>query len=200
MTEPHPTTIPFITREEVLKISLEEYKTLRQESLKSMSNQIAVFNISVILIGTFITAGVYFWDKTIATCLIYGFFGPICLSVMSLVYLGEVGRMMRAGKYLADLENLINRFSGIKILNWENFLRTKVGKETPQLKFLYKSVLTVYFGSGLGFLAGAFLWFYTKWSDIDNLTISITFTIIGSLFYIIIFFVALFKGCRLSNS
>jgi hypothetical protein len=198
-----------IGKREVLNTLMEEYKTLREESLTGMKNQLSVFNIALLLIGLLAAAGANFWGKAMVIPILLGLFGPVAAGCLAIAWLGEVARMMRAGDHLAGLEDSINELIGKKVLTWENNLRAKTNnRHTPQMFFGYLATLSLFYGSGLAALVITLIWvckelaeksqtIFPGWIRCDPY--SFTFFSIGAIGYLITLGIGSFEGRKLKN-
>jgi hypothetical protein len=154
-----------------LLAALEEYKSLRMESLDSMKVQNSILGYGVAGIGALLTAGISLIDKNDNPVLeeaIFCFFIPLVVFFIVMTWAGEVARMYRAGKFLVDREPIINQHAagmGSRLsacepaLSWENWLsRTGKNNETPHQKlylqhysilgtFLFIALLSVTMGN-----------------------------------------------------
>jgi hypothetical protein len=145
-SRPTPPTKPFavalaeeLTRnpqpDSWLVAALEEYKSLRTESLDSMKVQNSILGYGVAGIGALLTAGISFIDKNDNPVLegaIFCFFIPLVVFFIVMTWAGEVARMYRAGKFLVDREPIINQHVVVvgslacePALFWENWLSKK---------------------------------------------------------------------------
>lgn len=144
-----------------LSTALEEYKTLRTESLESMKMQHSILAYGIVGISALMTVGLNKWDSPLyiseAISLILL---PIFINLILLTWMGEVTRMFRAGQFISTIEEKINlKFTDTeKPLSWETWLqeRYKNGK-TPHhdvqihyvaifALFILISVISVIFG------------------------------------------------------
>lgn len=109
-----------------LAVVMEEYKTLREESLASMKMQQSILSFGTATIGIVISAGFAAWNKTPLPEIIFMFLIPTVIYLVILIWLGEVGRMFRAGSFLDRIEEKVNRQFTDKeeALSWENWLAT----------------------------------------------------------------------------
>jgi hypothetical protein len=87
-----------------INVIMEEYRTLRTESLDSMKGQQATFNIGIATIGFLIGAAFNFWEKNLVSGLIFLAFIPLACYIVLFVWIGEVARMMRAGYFISLIE------------------------------------------------------------------------------------------------
>lgn len=122
---------------EVIKILLEEYKTLRQESLGSirLRVQIISFGLAAIILLFGVPLSLKSGINIILINIIYTFIIPLLCTIIVDIWLGELYRMERAGNFLylqeIRINKAINRLilsndSNISILSWEGWLRKKV--------------------------------------------------------------------------
>jgi hypothetical protein len=90
-----------------LIVALEEYKSLRTESLTAMANQQATLRFGTGTLGVALTLAVKaepverFW---VFSCLI-----PMVSLMFFSLYAIEFGRMVRVGTYIDDVEGRINK-------------------------------------------------------------------------------------------
>lgn len=127
--------------------AIEQYKSLRQESIQSeaalhTSMQWGMAATVAALVGTMaISAGANgsAYEAQVVQLVALGLMLPWLLFAMSLVWLGEVRRLARAGLYLRWLEDWVERrLSSLPstsytdlpsdILSWENYLSGKFPK------------------------------------------------------------------------
>ncbi|MFV9644354.1 MAG: hypothetical protein ACNYWU_00890 [Desulfobacterales bacterium] len=139
---------------EWLEVVMEEYKTLRQESLTSMQMQQSILNFGTATVGIALSGGFAAWDKTPLPEFIFLFLIPIVIYLIVLVWLGEVGRMFRAGNFLCELEEKVNsQFSEKEMaLTWETWLsRGEWLEKKPHhvIRFHYISIFTLFMVTAL---------------------------------------------------
>ena len=92
-------------------ILLEEYKTLRQESLTAMNNRNKVLSFGLAAIGAILTGSIFAYEENgypFISILILIIIIPVVSSFVLLMWFGEYERMQRAGKFLTKLEEKIN--------------------------------------------------------------------------------------------
>lgn len=123
---------------EVIKILLEEYKTLRQESLGSIRLRIQIlsFGLAAIILLFGVPLSSRSGINVILLNIIYTFIIPLLCTIIVNIWLGELYRMERAGNFLylqeLRINKAINRFIlsndsyYSNILSWEGWLRGKV--------------------------------------------------------------------------
>lgn len=88
--------------------ALEEYRTLRDESLQAIDRQVRVLGLgttaSGVVLGLGVKAGI---SSPTATVLLVGF-TPLLALFVCVLWLGEMERMVRAGAHIAKLERRIS--------------------------------------------------------------------------------------------
>jgi len=159
---------------ELIDIKLEEYKTLRTESLQSMRNRNEILSFGTASIGVIFWAAtnLYSNGKMLFSFYILLLLLPALCILITYLWLGEAERMSRVSVYLMGLETEINELitqsqensqnnnnlysSGralFKGLFWENYLRTKPKKikllkfkKTHQMIYPYVAVLILFYG------------------------------------------------------
>lgn len=117
-----------------LSAAIEEYKTLREECLMRLKNQQSILTFGTAIIGLIISAAINSWEKYPLPEIIFLFLVPTVIYLIIMIWLGEVARMFRAGRFLCNVEDKINKqLQGTeKALTWENWLRTQHnGDKTP---------------------------------------------------------------------
>jgi len=127
--------------------TIEEYKSLRNESLDAIKSQQTTLSIGIGTVGVVVAAGVNIWDKSYLPSLIFLVFNPILCYWILLIWLGEVHRMMRAGAFLSLIESKINlKFKVEDALSWESWLR-KINQDVkrPRMFFNYIAVIGIFY-------------------------------------------------------
>ena len=130
---------------ERLNVLLEEYKTLRQESLNTITSRVSIMGFSfatLAVIGS-VTVTAKVPDLVAATTL--GFVVPYLAKSVTHVWLGEYSRSQRAGDFIADLERRINALASPEKLSWESHIRT----ESKKLDFTYKDAIRLFLMLGM---------------------------------------------------
>lgn len=132
---------------EWITIAIEEYKTLRLESIEAIKTQQNTLKLGTAIASAVVISGFNLWDKTLLPDLIFLVFIPILCYIILVIWIGEVARMMRAGHYLTIVENKISiAFPDVaNLLFYENWLRNKkFDNKTPQLKWNYIAVIALF--------------------------------------------------------
>jgi hypothetical protein len=130
---------------------MKEYETLRQESLDSINNRSQIVSFGLGTIGI-LAGGVLASERasqSIPLLILVFSVGIPTVSVLVLYsWLGEVERMMRAGRFMVDLEARINAeiSPGDPALTWERWLRTA----NTQMRYPYIVVLALFLGIAVG--------------------------------------------------
>ena len=99
---------PGIPREAVPPLSLEEYKLIKEENLRSIQAQQSTltFGLAAVFLG--ISAWAQMWAQEILVCALgFVIIPALCLTVLR-IWLGEVLRMARASYYLWEFERALN--------------------------------------------------------------------------------------------
>jgi hypothetical protein len=117
-------------------VILEEYKSLRTESLTSMANQQSTLRYAVAAIGVSLTLAFNITDPTMRF-FTFSLFVPVLSLVFYAFYANEFARMVRVGRYIEAVENKVNEaFPGMPApLGWEHWLEKKRKGRTPRLPF-----------------------------------------------------------------
>ena len=120
-----------------LIVVIEEYKTLRTEKIESMKMQRSILQYGAAAIGIVMIAGLYVWDKPLLSAVVFLFFLPGVVYLISMMWTDEVARMFRAGSFLSELEKKINSefVEKDEALSWESWLlkQQNNGKAPRQL-------------------------------------------------------------------
>lgn len=130
---------------------LEEYKTLRTESLDSIKGQQSTVRTGTATLGVLIAIGFNTWDNSLLSDLVFLTFIPFVSYLVLVIWIGEVARMMRVGYYISKIETKVNSITDeVDLLSWENWLRTKDAKgRTPQMKLNYLGIIALFFSTAL---------------------------------------------------
>ena len=145
-----------------LSVLIEEYKTLREEAITALKLQQAVVRYSLATIGVLVAVSFSIWDKSYSQ---YVFFVliPLCCYFGLTVWMGEVGRMMRAGNRVAVVESKVNiLFQGESVLSWETDLRSASDGKTIQLEWNYFAIILLHLGISV---ASVWIGLSKTWSD-----------------------------------
>ena len=133
---------------EWIQIALEEYKSLRNESLEAVRTQQTTVKLGIVIIGCIMVTGFNLWDKSLLSDIIFFIFIPLLCYITIVIWIGEVERMMRTCYFLTTLEKKISRAypNTPNLLNYESWLRNHKSKsELPQLTRNYIAVIVLFF-------------------------------------------------------
>lgn len=161
---------------EYIEVLLERYRFLREEIALSLQNQQNTLNWSSVATGVILIFATSLWG--VSKLLTLGFFilvFPTAIITFLNIYLSEIARMMRSGRYLYLLEDEIQQYIPLigekqaKVPWFEHWLREqdKHGG-TRQIKSGYKSGVALYLGVTVisHMVANIILW-----AGIDDLSI-----------------------------
>lgn len=115
--------------DEKVEVLLKEYDTLRAEILTAMASRHSIVTFGLATVGALWTAAatvlVAASEEThVLSYILLTFVSPLVSIFVVQMWLGEYGRMYRAGKFIADhSEPEINRLLKSDILTWESKLR-----------------------------------------------------------------------------
>lgn len=149
---------------DAVEIALEEYKSLRQESLMALERQHTVLRFGIGLVGVLIGIGLQLQDEEVLATVLLLLFVPVLIVFTVILWMGEVERMVRAGTYLAKLERKVNQAegSGTDPLGWEQYLRAEGEATTPRLRSGYHAIFVIFV---LLVLASLVIGFYNAASE-----------------------------------
>lgn len=112
----------------VLEVLLEEYKTLRDESLAAIAARLQLITTGLVGVaaaaaGPFAVADPQ--EHPAAFTLVYSYAVPVILLVVLVLWIGEAMRSARVSDYMAKrLEPAINKALGAEALHWESALKS----------------------------------------------------------------------------
>jgi len=113
-----------------VEISLEEYKSLRQEALTSMGTQQSILSFGTAALGILLAGAFNVFGDALAAALIFLLFVPLLSHLVLVLWMTEVVRMLRAGFFLANIENEISALIGRDgILTWERWAHARPSAE-----------------------------------------------------------------------
>ena len=119
---------------EWLNCVMEEYKSLRTECLDSIKNRQSVLHTALISLAGIYTIGFYSLDKLPVTIPIFFVIIPITSYMFTIIWGGELIRMVRAGRHNLEIEEQVNLLFLTKriqkpALCWEHFLNSPLNRE-----------------------------------------------------------------------
>jgi Flp pilus assembly protein TadB len=179
-------TVPLKDDEKTnIEVVMEEYRTLRAESLQTITNKYLILTFGLGSIGFVFHAGIskVVPNNIIITFLIFAIAIPLLSLIFLSLWLGETERMLRAGRYLTKIENEINEKFGEKILNWETSLREKKGHKQKTGQIIYPNQIVISLFLGISYFSPLYYFLNCK---INNLMF-----IFVILIYLIIFCVSI---------
>ncbi len=131
---------------------LEEYKSLRQESIEAMRSRNALLALGAAAVGVlFLAATNAFAGENVTllqirlSFLLFLVAIPGLSGLLFFLWLGEADRMSRAGAYMDRLEDEINEeiAAAKPALAWEGWLR----ENNRQMTYPYVAVVGLFFGA-----------------------------------------------------
>jgi hypothetical protein len=130
------------------ELALQEYSALRDEILTTMGTQDGTLRFAAATVGIVLTGGFSIWNDTIPATLIFLVVVPyLCLMVL-IVWMGEVTRMMRAGKHISLLEEVFEDHVADlpePVMRWERNLRDPTAESTRWARHYEWNYLAIIF-------------------------------------------------------
>lgn len=142
--------------EKKVEILLAEYNSLRTESLEAVKNKFQILTFGFAGLSVFVGSALTERISIATSLLILLVIVPTLSKAITIVWLGEHRRMVRAGGGVAALEIEINRIAGENLLGWEKWVRS----ESRAMSLPYKTTLGIFqFASGASVTVGGLvLW------------------------------------------
>jgi hypothetical protein len=116
-------------RESLQELLLEEYRTLRQESLDSLGHRLTVVNFTFAALSVVIAAMLASNAPSPALLAIFGLLlVPQGAKAGLFIWLGEYQRSQRAGRHIAHLEQRLNELAAAadgEGMSWESGLKNR---------------------------------------------------------------------------
>lgn len=142
---PPPVGVEATEQALAVQAMLNEYNSLRQESMSSIGHRVTVANFSfgavAVIVAAFITQQKPDWVMGLVTMLLV----PQIAKVGLLIWLGEYNRSQRAGKWIAELEQRVSAtVSCNRVMAWES---TLLGNSI-HMTYPYLSVVLLLLGVG----------------------------------------------------
>lgn len=138
-------------------VALEEYRALRAEVLITFQTQHTTLTWGTAALGILIGLGFNAWDERFIAQFTFLGAVPAIAYLVLIIWMGELTRMMRVGKYLSELEGRINESlrPQAAALGWETFLRKEaaVPGKTGHRLWNYRAVILVYQSLAVGAVA-----------------------------------------------
>ncbi len=132
-----------------LDVALQQYETVRQESLGSMTHRTQIVSLGLATVGALVAGLLAFHGgkepvTVWADIAVFAFAAPLVSLFALFMWLGEVRRMMRAGSFLWSLELVINeKFAkalgkASRPMGWESaYLRGIRDRQNQQMQYPY---------------------------------------------------------------
>ena len=142
--------------EKKIEILLAEYNSLRSESLEAIKNKYQILTFGFAGLSVFVGSALTARIGIAASLLILFIIVPSLSKAITIVWLGEHRRMVRAGGGVAALEMEINRIAGENLLGWEKWVRS----ESRAMSLPYRTTIGIFqFASGASVIVGGLvLW------------------------------------------
>lgn len=144
------------------------YKMMKDDSRVITQLQQTTLSWSSVSVGVLLLFGLNLWKES--SLLAFGFFVLILPSASIMffnVWLMEVARVMRIGRYLYLLENKIQEcFSDNSLLMYEHWLKEEAIEEIRHFTFGHKSAVAIYMGICVFSHIIAVIIFWTSSGDI----------------------------------
>ena len=125
---------------------LEEYRSLRLESIEIQKNHQSILKFAITTIVLVIVAGFNFWKEVSVVSLLFLLCIPFLSYFFLFIWVAEVQRLMRVGFFISLIEKRIsNLFPGVdNIISWENWLRSdEEGKRAHQHILLHLGMIGI---------------------------------------------------------
>jgi hypothetical protein len=108
---PPPERIPLdLDHPQLLDVVMHEYAAIRSEVDHALSNQVSILSFGAATAGLLVAAAGALWqDAALLAGLLLLFVVPMACFLTLAIHACEVVRLMRAGLFLHDLENWVNR-------------------------------------------------------------------------------------------
>ena len=129
-----------------LAIAVEEYKTLREESLQAQRQHHSALQLGFSGLAVLVGLSVALHDRAVAAVVLLTAV-PLLVAATTLVWLNELRRMVRAGAYLVEVEGHLNDSAAGRVpaVGWETSLRLGTGPQA-RLTNLYRSIFAILLG------------------------------------------------------
>lgn len=157
-----------ISEKDWLPIILEEYKSLREESLDAGNNAQSVIKFGMTAVSFVVAAGINVWSLNPLPTLVFLIFIPLLCYLILTIWVGEFARRMRAGKFIIDhIEKKVNIIcdnSNLpKALYWETYVREKNENGKNRL-FVWNRYAIIFIFLGIA-LVSILIGNYKMWND-----------------------------------
>jgi hypothetical protein len=115
---------------ELTPLVLAEYAAIRQEIQTALSNQQSTLSVGAATLGLLAAVGARFWPEDLLIGgLVFSLAIPAACAMAIRMWYGELLRIARAARFIAELERWANRRMRARLLVWERWMH-----ECRQLK------------------------------------------------------------------
>lgn len=181
------------------EVAMQEYQTLRDEILLAFQTQQQILNYGITSIGIVIGFATSRWDEKLIVDILLLVLVPMISHLVTLIWNGEINRISRAGQFIKNKEETINKYVMSKCdaldepLNWETWLRSyKNNKQNFKTKWNYYAILSILFlinfsSVVLGFIhiisvnKWKYIWIFSVISAINLILFTIHFVIFNKV-------------------
>jgi hypothetical protein len=139
-----------------VSVALEEYRSLRQESLQAIDRQHQVLALGTATSGVVLGVAAKESSGSTAATILLVVLLPLLVSLIVVLWLGEFRRMARAGAHIAEVERVVSsRYApDPPPLSWETVLRDASaprGRIAPLYRAIFAAAVSIGLaGAGLG--------------------------------------------------
>ncbi len=148
--------------EKQLDLVMHEYGAIRREIDSCLTNQVSVLSFGVATVGLLVAAaGSFREEEPLLSALLQLFAIPAACFLALAIHAGELVRLMRAGLFLHELENWVNKGWPARagdegrVLTWEQW---DIRKGSADVDRHNRRAITLVFSAlGLGFALSGFL-------------------------------------------
>jgi hypothetical protein len=174
-------------------LALEEYRALRDEIVATMQTQDGGLRLGVAAIGVVSAAGFNVWDDTAASASIFLSVVPFVSAVVLTVWMGEVSRMMRAGRHIRRIEQFIHEQDPAlpdPVMTWETKLRDPLSDITRwerQYEWNYHAIVLLFWSIGnasIGVGAYRAIW-GVKPLENTHAVVAVACAVLGAMFVVL---------------
>jgi hypothetical protein len=110
-------------RDELTPVVLAEYSAIRNEIQTALSNQQSTLSVGAATLGLLAAVGARFWPKDLLIAgLVFSLAIPAACAMAMRMWYGELLRIARAARFIAELERWANRQLHARLLVWEHWM------------------------------------------------------------------------------
>jgi hypothetical protein len=104
-------------------VVLAEYSAIRQEIQTALSNQQSALSVGAATLGLLAAVGARFWPQDLLVGgLVFSLAIPAACAMAMRMWYGELLRIARAARFIAELERWANRLAHGRLLVWEHWM------------------------------------------------------------------------------